>query len=455
MAPRRLAPLEDPIRLEVDGRTVEARAGEPVAVALAAAGRLVLGRSVKYHRPRGAACYAGRCDGCLMRVDGVQSVMTCRHPARDAMVIDTQNVVGSARRDLLAATDWFFAEGMNHHEIFTWNEQVNKAMQKVARRIAGIGRLPDHVIAAADVRDEAVDVLVVGGGPAGLRAGTRCAQAGASVWLVDEEPVAGGSLRYWPGDAELEGSAVSGIELAERLRAQAVEAGVQCAAATSVVGAFDPWEDVAGAGDPPIRAPERRTEPPVLVADGPSGLTRVRARRTIVATGRREGASAFAGNDRPGVMELSGACRLLAYGVVPGERVLLAGSAPAVEPLAAALREVGVEVVGPLDEAAVRGVTGRPEVSACVIEVDGETRTFACDAVVVAPPTSAVYEIAAQLGVPTVWSGTGYELQADPLDGRTPMPDVRVIGGAAGVHGLAAALHQAQAAAEAVVEELS
>ena len=133
-----------------DARRLTASPNEPVAIALYAAGHLVLGRSVKYHRPRGAACFEGRCDGCLMRVDGVQSTMTCRTGAREGMVIEAQNVLGSARRDLLAAADWFFPHGMNHHEMFTWNEQVNRVMQKVARRIAGVGTLPDGVATAVD-----------------------------------------------------------------------------------------------------------------------------------------------------------------------------------------------------------------------------------------------------------------------------------------------------------------
>ncbi|HJL16079.1 MAG TPA: 2Fe-2S iron-sulfur cluster-binding protein [Sandaracinaceae bacterium LLY-WYZ-13_1] len=455
MAPRRLRPVEDPVHLEVDGARIEARDGEPVAVALAAAGRLVLGRSVKYHRPRGAACYAGRCDGCLMRVDGVPSVMTCRLPASDGLVAETQNVVGSARRDLLAATDWFFRGGMNHHEMFTWNEQVNKVMQKVARRIAGIGELPAGEVAPRPVHDDEVDVLVIGGGPAGLRAATRCAEAGLHVTLLDEESVPGGSLRWWPRPLDFEGAARTSDAIAERMVARAWEAEVRVMPHTSAVGAYDPWEDVAGAGDPPIAAPARRAARPIVLADGPDGLVHLRPRRVVVAAGRHEGASAFAGNDRPGVIELRAACRLLAWGVLPGERVLLAGADPGLEALAEALREAGAEVLGPFAEGSLREAKGRPEVGACELEVDGRARELACDAVVVAPPTSAVYEVAAQLGVATQWSGTGFEVAADPAHGATDAADVRVVGWAAGVHGLADTLAQADAAAAAVVEELS
>ena len=66
VAPRRRDKPEQTVTIEVDGKSVEAVPGEPLAVALAASGRVLLGRSVKYHRPRGAFCYRGRCDGCLV-----------------------------------------------------------------------------------------------------------------------------------------------------------------------------------------------------------------------------------------------------------------------------------------------------------------------------------------------------------------------------------------------------
>src|SRR5688500_17152898 len=202
MAPRRIVgtPRADVVTIEVDGEAVPASPGEPVAIAVAASGRLVLARSVKYHRPRGATCYAGRCDGCLMRVDGMPNVMTCRVPAREGMVVETQNVLGSAKNDLLAAADWFFAGGMDHHRMFTWSKPVNRAMQKVARRIAGIGRLPDEVMAAVEPRDASCDVLVVGAGAAGLTAAADLASRGLSVVVAEEADEPGGALRLFPAE---------------------------------------------------------------------------------------------------------------------------------------------------------------------------------------------------------------------------------------------------------------
>lgn len=454
MPARRLEPIRDRVRLEVDGERVDAERGEPIAVAIAAAGRLVLGRSVKYHRPRGAACYAGRCDGCLMRVGGQQSVMTCRTPATDGLVVETQNVIGTAEHDLLAAADWFYPRGMNHHEMFTWNPQVNRVMQKVARRVAGVGRLPDRAAPLMDATEHEVDVLVVGGGPAGLCAATACARSGLRVALVDEEECAGGSLRLWPGTVEHAGKVVRGPELAASLVEQASAAGVEIASRASAVGIYDPWEDAGGVAEVPA-TPGPRTRPPLVVVDDPERLHRYHPRRIVIATGRNEGASAFADNDKPGVVTVRGALTLLAHGVLVGERVVLAGEGPAIEALAAALKKAKADIIGPVPEASVRRARGRPTVTSCELERNGSIERHACDAIVVAAPSSAVFELAAQAGVRVMWSGTGYELDTSPEDGRTAAPDVRVVGGAAGITTLEEALAQAARAARAIAEELA
>jgi hypothetical protein len=147
---------------------------------------------------------------------------------------------------------------------------------------------------------------------------------------------------------------------------------------------------------------------------------------------------------------------LLANGVLVGQRVVLAGEGGAIEALASALKssalkKAGVEIIGPVAESAVRRARGRPSVTSCELE-GGERHD--CDAIVIGPPTSAVFELAAQAGVRVTFSGQGYELEADE-DGGTAAPDVRVIGGAAGVSDLEEALAQAERAARLIAEELA
>src|SRR5512138_766810 len=161
--------------ISFDGHPVPARTGEPVATALLAAGRVLVSRSAKYHRPRGAFCLAGSCGTCLVRAGGLPSQRACRTPCRDGLAVETQNAVPDARHDLLGVIDPLTPRGLDHHHLATWSALANRAAVAVARRLAGLGRLPAPDAAAGaraggPEREEAWDALVVGAGPAGLAA---------------------------------------------------------------------------------------------------------------------------------------------------------------------------------------------------------------------------------------------------------------------------------------------
>ena len=151
----------------------------------------MLARSAKYHRARGPQCLAGRCDGCLVRAEGRPSVPTCTLGAEPALRLETQNVVGSAEHDLLALTDQLFAQGLDHHTLMTETRVGNALMQRVARRVAGLGQLPSRAEAPSPVRRTQVDLLVVGEGET-ARAHARAERArGRRVLLVGARGVAG------------------------------------------------------------------------------------------------------------------------------------------------------------------------------------------------------------------------------------------------------------------------
>jgi sarcosine oxidase subunit alpha len=391
MPARRLGSNEPLVTLTVDGDDIPAIAGEPIAVSLYAANRLVLGRSVKYHRPRGAACFAGRCDGCLMRVDGVPSVRTCRTEARAGCEIETQNVLGSAGVDLLAAADWFFPGGMNHHEMFTWARPVNRAMQEIARRVAGIGTLPDEIEAPTPVERLRTDVLVIGGGVSGLACASALAARGVEVLVLEEEA---------------------------RHASTSVLTRSPCVA----LGIYDETDG-------------RR----VVLASTREHLVVVEPRTIVIAQGRAETTEAFEGNDKPGILSLEAAERLFAHHVLPGSKPVIAGEGERVDQLTALFERHGAKPVR-IARDELRRAIGRSSVR--TVETKSGQK-HACDVLVVHGRSSACFELAAQAGVEVRFEGDGFSLVASRDDGATRHPSVFVVGGAAGIEEREAILQQA------------
>lgn len=420
--PRRLHEPATPVTLEVDGTPVAAQAGEPVAVALMAADKPLFGRSIKYHRPRGATCFQGRCDGCLMRVDGVPNVMTCRTPARDGMVCETQNVLGTADVDMLAATDWFFPGGMDHHRMFTRFKALNRVMQKVARRIAGIGTLPDDVAPVVAPAERVVDVLVIGGGPSGLAAAGSAAAAGASTWLVEESERLGGATALRRRRlVDVGAGDQPSAEAIDSLIGAAAEAGAELSVQHVALGVYRDERSPSGFV--------------VVVGANEGGLTRVRPSALIVASGMHEGALLFPGNDCPGVVGARGALTLLSRGVVVGDDIALVGDGLDLEAAREELASAGVTVRGPFAPEEVLDVHGRKRVRGLSVEgVDGERERVPCDAIVVGAPESSAYELARQAGAGVRWNGEGFFVEA-AADGRTEVDHVWAVGTCAGAQG--------------------
>jgi sarcosine oxidase subunit alpha len=382
----RIQPPRDPVTLRFDGEEIVAERGEPVAVALVAAGHLSLARSPKFHRPRGPACQRAACDGCLARVDDVPNVMTCRVAAADGMRIDTQNVVGSRDHDLLGMADWFFGEGMNHHELFAGVPGVQQVMQAFARRVAGLGKLPKEARPPREAARREADVLIVGSGPSGMATAVRLSERGRKVEVVEDDLAWGGSVRALVGV-----DAAAWQPLVQAFSAALVGGRVSCRLSTTAAGVFG--------GD-------------VLVA-GEGGVEVVTPRTLVLAPGAHDGVLAFDGNDTPGVMSARAAGRLLGYGVLPGERIVV----------------VVADRGGPFGEAFVRAYPAATLVRGVPVSAKGSRRVrewtvataageqrLKADVLVVDAPRAPAYELCAQAGAALVHEDRGFVVHA--LGGR-------------------------------------
>jgi sarcosine oxidase subunit alpha len=298
-------PRGAPTTLELDGELHRAYEGEPVAAALFAEGVRLLARSPKYHRPRGLFCASGHCGSCFLRIDGKPNVRACMTPVVPGMRCERQNAFPDAEIDVLAAADWLFPGGMDHHKLMTGSRLGNELFVKFVRQMGGSGTLPDQPAPAGmRTRHEEVDVAVVGAGPAGLTAARVVAEQrpGARVLVLDDQLMPGGSLLAEP----------DGWQRGQALAAEARRVGARVLAGAEAIGVYrgGPAEGDGG--------------PAVLAVATAEGLLAVRARRFLYATGAYDQGMPMPDGDRPGVLAARAVGRLaFVWGIAPRRLVLV------------------------------------------------------------------------------------------------------------------------------------
>jgi sarcosine oxidase subunit alpha len=392
----------------VDGRSVPARTGESIASALLAAGRPLLSRSAKYHRPRGPFCLSGSCGSCLVRVDGEPNQRACRTPCRDGLRVETQNAWPDAARDVLGLIDPFTPHGLDVHHMLTRPLPLNRALVAFTRRLAGFGRMPDRAAARGPAPTlEQVDALVLGAGPAGLGASEVLALAGRSVLLVERDPVVGGRLR-----AGLEPGAAPAAWPSEVSRT-VVASGGEVALGTTAVGL---WND----GGEPVC---------LLVGGSPARTRLVRAHRILVCAGGHPQPPVFEGCDLPGVHAGRALALALAeHGVVPGRQAAVLGGGAEAVALVERLRGAGMGALL-LDAPPVRAL-GRGRVRSLVL-ADGTV--LPCDVVAACASPAPAPDLLRALGVGVDWNPAieAFAPRVAP-DGTTSRPGLLAAGEVAG-----------------------
>ncbi|MCB1882903.1 MAG: (2Fe-2S)-binding protein [Geminicoccaceae bacterium] len=294
---------EGSLAFTFDGKPVAAHPGDVIASALYAGGRRVIGRSFKYHRPRGVASMAGHEANALVQVGHEPNVPADLTPVKAGIEVRGINVTGSLDRDLMAGLGHmgrFLPAGFYYRSFFR-PKGAWKKWEPIIRRMAGLGTIAQSAPHGDfDKRYGFHDVAIVGGGPAGMTAALAAAAGGASVLLVDEMPALGGSLLYARTD---EGGA-AGRRRADDLKGRiGAEPRITVMTGAVATGLFtDGW---------------------LSVAQG-SRLHKVRAKRVVVATGAIEQPAVFRNNDLPGIMLVSGGQRLMRlYGVAPGTNAVI------------------------------------------------------------------------------------------------------------------------------------
>ena len=427
-----------PIRFSWNGQPVEARPGDSIAAALNAAGIGAFGAS-RTGRKRGLFCGMGVCQECLVSVDGHRSRRACMTEA-------------SAGLDVRAQDD---ATGVP------------------------ITPIPLRQM----LTPMAVDLAIIGAGPAGLNAGIVAVKAGASVCVLDERDEPGGQY-FKPRSPGFRGSGSEDDQhrRGHALRRTARDAGVDIQCGATV------WYARADADGGGLQ----------LRTDGPQGQRRITARAVVLATGALERPAMVPGWTMPGVMTI-GAAQTLArrYGVVPGKRLLVAGHGPLGLQLAVELRNLGAAVVAVTERATPRpgamllraalaapgfvgqglayrlrllrdripllsgwevaGIVGKDKAEGAILRrlSDGATRRIVADTICIGDGFQPQIELARLLGVPVdLDAETSVPLPRRDETGATPVPGLWIAGDAGGLGGAQLAEAQGQMAAFGALRHL-
>ena len=338
-----------PIAFTWEGRALSGLHGDTVASALLANGVRVVGRGFKYHRPRGI--YGAWSEEPNAIVDlawhGTHeaNARATLVDLRPGMAVRGVNGRPSVSRDSAGALDLlhrFLPAGFYYK---TFMRPDWRRYEPRIRAMAGLGRAsPDADRQPYEARNAHCDVLVVGGGPAGLAAARAAAEAGLQVMLADDRQEFGGSL-LWDDAFVAERPALDWV--ADTVAALS---NVRLLPRTVAFGYYD--HNALG-------LIERRDAAP----DGwaPDRMWQVRARQVVLAAGAIERPLVFPDNDRPGVMSAAAVLEYLRrYGVLAGDSVVVATNNDSAYECAMALRQAGAAVtladVRPLPAVARRAV---------------------------------------------------------------------------------------------------
>jgi len=458
-----------PVGFHFDGRSYSGFAGDTLASALLAAGVRVVGRSFKYHRPRGLiAAGVEECNAIVQLVgsEDAPNLPATLVPLRPGLEATSVNCWPSAAFDLGAINDrlarllpagFYYKTFMGPawaHSLGIW-----PICEWLIRRAAGLGRVP----AKPDPRRyqkryDHCDVLVVGAGPAGLMAALAAGRAGARTVLVDERSEAGGALLEAPKE-------VDGKPALDWVRQCVTELdgmpNLRRYAHATAFGYYD--HNLVG-------VLEHEPDGTTLRAR----LRKLRARQVVLATGALERPLVFADNDRPGVMLASAA---LAYahrfGAMPGRRAVVVANNSSAYDTAIHLARLGLEIVALVDlraqppsklvtDAQAQGIAVRT--GAVVCGVEGGTGVSA--ALVRSPHSSGIERVPCDLVLmaggwtPTVhlFSQSGGRLRWDDrqhclVPGAAVQP-VRSAGAAGGSFDLGRALAEGAASGTAAASAL-
>ncbi|CAI8392538.1 MAG: Sarcosine oxidase subunit alpha [Alphaproteobacteria bacterium UBA4588] len=453
-----------PITFQYDGMPVQGFAGDTIASALMASGHQIVGRSFKYHRPRGINSAGPEESGALFTVgdnaNRTPNVKGTIAEIHDGLIVRSQNAFPNVRYDLGAVNSLiapFLTAGF-YYKTFVGPFSGTRfwmIFEYFIRKAAGLGVASrDADPATYDIAHHHCDILVVGAGPSGLWTAVQLAEAGQSVMLVEQDFACGGQLLS-------RNNARDAAFIAE-MQSRLTRAGGQIMIRTTAFGLYDGL--VTGLVE---RVTDHLSAPHESLPREIFHI--VRPQQIVLASGALERGLAFGNNDRPGVMLAHAIARYAGrFGVSAGQSCIMATSHDGTYDDALQLAEAGMKIcvldarpcytdaqeaakrVGldimfetvPVQVAGGRGVAGL-EVGMCDSDglVHSDNRMIGADVIGMSGGYSPVVNLLSHRGVKPVWDADIQAFRSGPTTEA-----IHVVGSADGFYDNEACLASADVA---------
>ena len=415
-----------PLKFIFDGKAYQGFEGDTLASALMANSVRVMGRSFKYHRPRGIwGAWADEPNAIMtVSLNGreMPNCLATTTMLQDGMEARSVNAWPSAQFDIKGGLDLFhrwLGAGF-YYKTFIWPDW--HLFEPAIRKMAGLGSVSTDVFDdyVSDQKHDQCDTLIIGAGAAGLTAARVAAEAGQNVVLVDDHTILGGSL--------FQQAAIEGKNPKDWIDIQVTAikaAGARILTSTTAFGVFD--HKLIGL----VENNEFGTAP---------RLWRMRAGRTILATGALDRPITFANNDKPGVMSLMGAAEYLArYGVLAGHNLAILSNHNLAEPAQELLMSAGARI-NAIDPSIVSiEVTGRKTANGVIVA----GQKYEADTILVSGGFTPLVHLWSHAGGKLDWCETRQAF----LPGKAP-EGMSAIGAANGTFDLDATINEALTAGD-------
>ena len=421
------------ITFQFEGKQVDGYENESIAAALFASGVKVFSRSKRFNNPKGWFCGIGKCCSCLMRVDGIPNVRTCVVPVRQGMDVERQG-------------------------------------QKAT--------LPSNSEIDVEREEVGVQVLIIGGGPAGLGAGITAEKLGLSTLIIDENHNPGGQLikqthKFFGSKEEYAG--LRGFEISDIMYKEFKESGGVYLNETSAIGYYGKKEK------------ERHSFIAYRRTENGYTLLEILAKYIIVTTGAFENYLSFPGNYLPGVYGAGGVQTLMnVYGIKPGNKALIVGAGNIGLIVGYQLLQAGVEVKALIDALpkiggylvhasklkrlgvpiytshTIKNARGEESVEgATVVEIDknmapikGTEKDFDVDLILISVGLSASNKILSQMGCKNTYvneMGAWLPVHSEYME--TTVEGIYLAGDAGGIAEASTAMLEGKLAGAAIAEK--